>query len=229
MTKLVHLKACFETKSTPSFYIDYDGNTFVKDGKPFRYVSGSIHMYRVPRDLWYDRLIKMWAAGLNAIETYVFWNEHEQTPGVYDFEGQCDIFEFIKLAQKIGFVVIFRAGPYACGEHDYGGLPWWLLSNGTGSILPRSSEQNYMNAVNRWMQALLPKVVPYLYENGGPIITVQVENEYGSYYTCDREYQSQLRDLFRKYLGEKVVLFTTGLIFNYLTILTSYYIKFYRW
>ena len=131
-------------------------------------------MYRVPKELWYDRLYKMYAAGLNAIETYIFWNEHEQIPGVYNFEDQYNIFEFIEMAQKIGFFVIFRVGPYACGEHDFGGLPWWLLSNGIDSIIPRSSETNYMTAVNKWLQTLLPKLVPYLYQNGGPIITVQV-------------------------------------------------------
>lgn len=191
-----------------SFYIDFDNNTFVKDGKPFRYVSGSIHSYRVPHELWQDRLLKMRAAGLNAIEIYVFWNEHEPMPGVYDFEGQNDIFSFVKLAQSNGLVVIFRAGPYACAEHEYGGLPWWLLANGT-NITPRSSDEKYMAAVNRWFDVLLPKAAPYLYKNGGPIITVQIENEYGSYYTCDKNYLSELRDKFREHLGDDTVYFTT--------------------
>lgn len=85
-------------------------NTFLKDGKPFRYVSGSIHLYRVPKKLWLDRLSKMWAAGLNAIETYVFWNQHEPFPGVFDFDGQNNILEFIEMAQKIGFLIILRPG-----------------------------------------------------------------------------------------------------------------------
>jgi beta-galactosidase len=95
-------------------------------------------------------------------------------PGVYDFEGQNDIFEFMKMAQKIGFAIILRLGPYACGEHDYGGLPWWLLSGGTSSLYPRSREENYMRAVRRWLYVLLPRVKPFLYKNGGPVITVQV-------------------------------------------------------
>ena len=93
-----------------NFFIDYDRNTFVKDSKPFRYVSGSIHSYRVPKELWADRLKKMWASGLNAIEMYVFWNEHEMTPGVYDFEGQNDIIKFIKLAEELGFLILMRPG-----------------------------------------------------------------------------------------------------------------------
>jgi beta-galactosidase GanA len=107
-------------------------------------------------------------------KSYLFWNEHEPYPGVYDFDGQNDIFKFIEIAQNKELSVIFRAGPYACGEHEYGSLPWWLLSNGTDSILPRSSERNYMNAVRRWLNVVLPKVKPYLYKNGGPIIMVQV-------------------------------------------------------
>lgn len=195
--------------AAPSFSIDYTNNTFVRDGKPFRYVSGSIHLYRIPRDYWHDRLEKYWAAGLNAIETYIFWNEHEPKPGVYDFDSyEKDIFAFMTLAQRIGFVVIFRAGPYICGEHEYGALPWWLMSNGIDTIVPRSSEATYMAAVERWYEVLLPKLVPFLYRNGGPIVTVQVENEYGSYFTCDHTYTGRLRDLFKKYLGNETVLFT---------------------
>ncbi|RNA22068.1 Beta-galactosidase [Brachionus plicatilis] len=196
-------------RSDRSFYIDYEKNTFVKDSTAFRYISGSIHPYRVPKQLWEDRLKKMWAGGLNAIQIYIFWNEHEPQPGVYDFEGQNNIFEFLEIAQKIGFVVVLRPGPYVCAEHDYGGLPWWLLVNGTESIVPRSSETNYMNAVRRYFGVLLPQLAPYLYKNGGPIITVQVENEYGSYYTCDKKYTGELRDLFKLYFGDDVVLFTT--------------------
>lgn len=192
-----------------SFYIDYDSNSFIKDGKTFRYVSGSIHPYRVPREYWQDRLNKIWASGLNAIEVYIYWNEHEPKPGVYDFSGQNDIFHFISQAQKTGFLVILRAGPYICAEHEFGGLPWWLLSDGVDVIIPRSSETLYMNAVTRWLKEFLPRVVPYLYRNEGPIITVQVENEYGSYSLCDRVYTSYLRDIFREYLGDETLLFTT--------------------
>jgi beta-galactosidase GanA len=93
---------------------------------------------------------------------------------VYDFEGQNDIFRFIDLAHQRGFYVILRPGPYVCAEHDYGGLPWWLLMNGTETIRPRTSEKNYMFALKRWLQVLMPKFVPYLLKNGGPIISVQV-------------------------------------------------------
>lgn len=152
---------------------------------------------------------KMRAAGLNAIQMYIFWNEHEPTPGVYNFDGINDIFTFMKIAQSLDLVIILRPGPYVCAEHEYGALPWWLLSQGTG-IVPRSSDEKYMKPVKRWFDVLLPKIKPFLYENGGPIITVQVENEYGSYYTCDKNYLESLRDIFRDHLGDNVVYFTTG-------------------
>ncbi len=105
--------------AAPSFSIDFVNDTFVKDGQPFRYVSGSIHLYRIPRDYWQDRLDKYRAAGLNAIETYVFWNEHELAPGVFDFHSpNVDIFEFLRMAQRTGFVVIFRAGLLIYGLRD---------------------------------------------------------------------------------------------------------------
>ena len=91
-------------------------------------------------------------------------------------------------------------GPYACAERDYGGLPWWLLANGTQNILPRTNEQTYMNAVKRWFQVLFPKLAPFLYKNGGPVITVQIENEYGSYYACDSNYTTNLRDILESIL-----------------------------
>ena len=203
-----------------SFYIDFNNNTFIKDGQPFRYISGSIHPYRVPPELWQDRLSKMRAAGLNAIQIYIFWNEHEPTPGVYNFDGINDIFTFMKIAQSLDLVVILRPGPYVCAEHEYGALPWWLLSQGTG-IVPRSSDEKYMKPVKRWFDVLLPKIKPFLYENGGPIITVQVENEYGSYYTCDKNYLESLRDIFRDHLGDNVVYFTTG-NFNFLTTISLF-------
>jgi beta-galactosidase GanA len=108
--------------------------------------------------------------------SYIFWNEHEPFPGVYDFDGQRDIFRFINLTQQIGLNVLLRVGPYACGEHEYGALPWWLLSNGVDKLRPRTSEGTYMEAVKRWYQVLLPKILPWLYKNGGPVLTVQVLN-----------------------------------------------------
>ncbi|XP_074844316.1 beta-galactosidase isoform X2 [Carettochelys insculpta] len=190
-----------------TFGIDYDKNYFLKDRKPFRYISGSIHYSRVPRYYWKDRLLKMKMAGLDAIQTYVPWNYHEFKPGVYNFFNDRDIEYFLQLANEIGLLVILRAGPYICAEWDMGGLPAWLLEK--ESIVLRSSDSDYLAAVGRWMGVLLPRMKPYLYQNGGPIIMVQVENEYGSYFACDYDYLRYLQKLFHHHLGDEVVLFTT--------------------
>ncbi|ROL46564.1 Beta-galactosidase [Anabarilius grahami] len=141
--------------SAPSFSVDYNQNCFLKDGEPFRYISGSIHYSRIPRVYWKDRLLKMYKAGLNAIQTYVPWNFHEPVPGLYDFTGDGDLEHFLQLCQDIGLLVIMRPGPYICAEWD------------------------------------------------------MVENEYGSYFACDFNYMRHLSQLFRSYLGDEVVLFTT--------------------
>uniref|UniRef100_A0A8C0AYJ1 Beta-galactosidase n=1 Tax=Buteo japonicus TaxID=224669 RepID=A0A8C0AYJ1_9AVES len=190
-----------------SFGIDYNCDCFVKDGRPFRYISGSIHYSRVPRYYWKDRLLKMKMAGLDAIQTYVPWNYHEPQVDMYDFSGDKDLEYFLQLANDTGLLVILRAGPYICAEWDMGGLPAWLLEK--KSIVLRSSDSDYLAAVEKWMGVLLPKMRPHLYQNGGPIIMVQVENEYGSYFACDYDYLRSLLKLFRQYLGDEVVLFTT--------------------
>ncbi|XP_074201436.1 beta-galactosidase isoform X2 [Camelus bactrianus] len=193
--------------SQRTFEIDYSHNRFLKDGQPFRYISGSIHYFRVPRMYWKDRLVKMKMAGLNAIQMYVAWNFHEPKPGQYLFTGDHDVEHFIQLAHKLGLLVILRPGPYICAEWDMGGLPAWLLEK--KSIVLRSSDPDYLASVKKWLKVLLPKMKPLLYQNGGPIISVQVENEYGSYSACDYTYLRFLQSHFRSYLGEKVLLFTT--------------------
>ena len=173
----------------------------------FRYISGSMHYSRVPSYYWKDRLIKLRFAGLNAVQTYVPWNFHEPFPGLYNFDGDHDLVKFISIAQEVGLLVILRAGPYICGEWEMGGFPSWLLRN--TSIVLRSSDPRYLTSVDKWMNTLLSRIKHLLYENGGPIITIQVENEYGSYYTCDKDYLKHLETLFRSILGPNVVLFTT--------------------
>ncbi|XP_025946071.1 beta-galactosidase isoform X5 [Apteryx rowi] len=206
---LAGLAALLRAANIPqrSFGIDYDCNCFVKDGRPFRYISGSIHYSRIPRYYWKDRLLKMKMAGLDAIQTYVPWNYHEPQPGIYDFSGDRDLEYFLQLANETGLLVILRAGPYICAEWDMGGLPAWLLEK--ESIVLRSSDSDYLAAVGKWIGVLLPKMKPHLYQNGGPIIMVQVENEYGSYFACDYDYLRSLQKLFRQHLGDEVVLFTT--------------------
>ncbi|XP_071379124.1 beta-galactosidase-1-like protein [Centroberyx affinis] len=190
-----------------SFSIDYKNNCFLKDGKPFQYISGSIHYSRIPRYYWKDRLVKMYMAGLNAVQIYVPWNFHESVQGVHNFTGDRDLEHFLDVANQTGLLVILRPGPYICAEWEMGGLPAWLLQK--PNIILRSADTDYLQAVDNWLAVLLPKVKPWLYTNGGNIISVQVENEYGSYYACDYNYIRHLRTLFRFFLGEDTVLFTT--------------------
>ena len=191
-----------------SFTVDTSQKTFLKDGKPFNYVSGSFHYSRVPPYYWRDRLQKMYAAGLDAIQFYVPWNVHEPYPGQYDFEGQQDLVRFITIAHEVGLLVLLRAGPYICGEWEYGGFPAWLLTENPNMIV-RSSDPSFLKPVDAWFGEFLPKIKPLLYENGGPVVMVQLENEYGSYFACDKDYISHLISLARKHLGDQVILYST--------------------
>ncbi|KAJ7405262.1 Beta-galactosidase [Willisornis vidua] len=193
--------------SARSFQLDYKHNCFRKDGVPFRYISGSIHYARVPRPAWRDRLLKMYMSGLSAVQVYVPWNYHEMLPGVYDFAGNRDVEAFLDLTAELGLLVILRPGPYICAEWEMGGLPAWLLWK--PNIILRSSDPAYLAAVDSWLHVLLPKIKPRLYQHGGNIISVQVENEYGSYYACDYGYLRHLLGSFRALLGSEVLLFTT--------------------
>ncbi|NXT92595.1 BGAL galactosidase, partial [Anhinga rufa] len=198
------------TQASPparSFQLDYEEDCFRKDGAPFRYISGSIHYARVPRPAWRDRLLKMYMSGLNAVQVYVPWNYHEPLPGVYDFAGDRDVEAFLDLTAELGLLVILRPGPYICAEWEMGGLPAWLLWK--PDIVLRSSDPAYLAAVDSWLHVLLPKIKPRLYQHGGNIISVQVENEYGSYYACDYDYLRHLLGSFRALLGSEVLLFTT--------------------
>ncbi|XP_077978610.1 beta-galactosidase-like [Glandiceps talaboti] len=190
-----------------SFTIDYENNCFLKDGEPFRYISGSIHYARIPQYYWQDRLKKMYTAGLNAIQIYVPWNIHEPKPGQFNFKDEANLPSFLQTANDTGLVVIARIGPYIDAEWDMGGLPSWLLRN-KPNIRMRTSDPDYLNPVLKWMDVLLEVIKPYLYINGGPVISIQVENEYGSYGACDYDYLRQLRNKVIDHVGNDVVLFT---------------------
>lgn len=152
---------------------------FTLEGKPFRILGGSIHYFRVPRAYWEDRLLKLKACGLNTLTTYVPWNLHEPERGVFNFEDELDIEAYLRLAASLGFWVILRPGPYICAEWDLGGLPSWLLRDPNMKL--RTTYPGYTQAVNSFFDKLLKKVVPHQFSKGGPIIALQVENEYGSY------------------------------------------------
>ncbi|XP_036320849.1 beta-galactosidase [Rhagoletis pomonella] len=205
---LVSLDSCWAKHSNRTFTIDHEANTFLMDGKPFRYVSGSFHYFRALPQVWEERLKTMQAAGLNAIDTYIEWSLHNPRDGVYNWEGIADIERFLELAQNAGFYVILRPGPYICAERDNGGLPHWLFTKYPG-IKMRTSDPNYQLEVSKWYAQLMPRMQKFFYGNGGPIITVQVENEYGAFYACDTKHLIWLRDQTEKYVKGKAVLFTT--------------------
>ena len=174
--------------AAPHSFRAADGK-FLLDGKPFQIISGEMHYPRIPRAYWRARLRMAKAMGLNTITTYVFWNEHEPSPGVYDFTGQNDVAEFIREAQSEGLYVILRPGPYICAEWEWGGYPAWLLKD--HSIVVRSSDPRFMDPARRWLLRLGQELEPLQIGNGGPIIAVQVENEYGSF-GSDHAYMEQI-------------------------------------
>jgi beta-galactosidase len=197
-----------------NFTHDSKNGVFLKDGKPFRYISGDLEYFKVPSVHWKDRLNKYKLAGLNTIQTYIEWRSHEPEKGQYDFSGDNDVVNFLKLANETGLLVVLRPGPFVNAERDNGGLPYWLQGNNPNMVI-RSADESYLKEVDQWFSVLFPKLVPLLYKNGGPIITVQVENEFGFYGVlsndlklCDTKYKNHLKDLFIKYLGNDVVLFT---------------------
>lgn len=172
--------------------IEKDG--FYLNAKKIHIYSGAMHYFRIPKEYWEDRLLKLKAAGFNTVETYVAWNMHEQQENTFCFEGQSDIVRFIKTAQKVGLFVIVRPGPYICAEWDFGGFPAWLLKYDDMRL--RCYSTPYVSFVKRYFNVLLPKLAPLQVTNGGSILMMQIENEYGSY-ASDKKYLFFLRDLMR--------------------------------
>lgn len=193
--------------ATPARGFEVSGHGFLKDGKPYQVISAEMHYVRIPRAYWRDRLHKAKAMGLNTITTYAFWNAHEPRPGVYDFSGQKDLAAFIRAAQAEGLDVILRPGPYVCAEWELGGYPSWLLKDRT--TLLRSTEPKYTAAVERWINRLGQEVKPLLLKNGGPIVAVQLENEYGAF-GDDKAYLEGLEATYRRAGLADGVLFTSN-------------------
>ncbi len=169
--------------------------TFLLDGKPFVVKAAELHYPRIPRAYWDQRIKMCKALGMNTICMYVFWNIHEQREGQFDFTGNNDIAAFVKQAQKNGMYVIVRPGPYVCAEWEMGGLPWWLLKK--KDIKLREQDPYFMERVKVFEKKVAEQLAPLTIQNGGPIIMVQVENEYGSYGT-DKPYVSAIRDMLKE-------------------------------
>ncbi len=183
----------------------YQNEQFILDGEPITILSGAVHYFRTVPECWEDRLLKLKACGLNTVETYTCWNLHERKEGEFDFSGMLDIERFIKTAQKLGLLVILRPGPYICAEWDFGGLPSWLLAY--PDIALRCDDPLYLEKVKPYYRELLGRIRPYLCTNGGNVIMVQVENEYGSY-GDDKIYLQKIVDIYREN-GIDCLLFTS--------------------
>ena len=168
---------------------------FYLDGAPLRIISGSVHYFRVVPAYWRDRLEKLKALGCNTVETYIPWNLHEPRKGAFRFDGIADVEGFIRLAQELGLYVILRPSPYICAEWEWGGLPSWLLAEDGMHV--RTSDPRFMAHVADYYKVLLPKLAPLQIHRGGPVLLMQVENEYGSYGN-DPAYLRGLRDLMRE-------------------------------
>ena len=188
-------RPCFSQPATEHHTFKVVGDRFELDGKPFQVLSGEIHYARVPRAYWRDRIRMARAMGLNTIATYVFWNVHEPKPGVYDFTGQNDLAAFIKIAQEEHMYVLLRAGPYSCAEWEFGGFPAWLLADPRMETALRTNDPAYMVPVERWMKRLAQEVAPLQIGLGGPILAVQIENEYGNF-GSDQAYMDHLHQIF---------------------------------
>lgn len=168
------------------------GEQFLLDGKPFQILSGEMHYARIPREYWRDRLKKLKSMGLNTLSTYMFWNFHEPQPGEFNFKGRHDAAAFIRMAQEEGLWVMLRPGPYSCAEWDFGGFPAWLFA--TPGISVRSSDPRFLSAARRYMQHVGAELAPLQITHGGPILMIQVENEYGSF-GDDHAYMRAIRKM----------------------------------
>lgn len=181
-----------------------DDKTFLLNSKPFVVKAAELHYPRIPRPYWEHRIKMCKALGMNTVCLYVFWNIHEQQEGRFNFTGNNDVAEFCRLAQRNGLYVIVRPGPYVCAEWEMGGLPWWLLKK--KDIRLREPDPYFMERVKLFERKVGEQLASLTIQNGGPIIMVQVENEYGSYGE-NKAYVSAIRDIVRQSGFDKVTLF----------------------
>lgn len=180
-------------------------NKFYKNGEKVNIYSGAIHYFRVMPKYWEDRLLKLKLAGFNTVETYVCWNLHEPSINEFNFSGILDIRKFILTAQSLGLNVIVRPGPYICAEWDMGGLPAWLLADRNMSL--RCNDEKFLEHIKRYYNRLLEEIGDLQITKGGPIIAMQVENEYGSFGN-DKKYLNAVKNIMID-SGVEVLLFTS--------------------
>ena len=194
--------------------VKWENRKFYIDGKETKIYSGSIHYFRSFPQRWRELLWKLKCCGMNTVETYCCWNLHEENPGKFDFTGRLDIERFLKTAEELGLYVILRPGPYICAEWDNGGIPAWLLKDENTRL--RTDEGPYLAYVRRYFDKLIPKIIPHLQTNGGSIIMVAAENEYGSFGNST-VYMNNCADMIRSYGVDVPLVTSDGQMDNFIT------------
>ena len=161
-----------EEKSSYSYNSDF----LLKNGKPWFPVMGELHYSRYPKKLWPEALAKMKAGGVTIVSSYIFWIHHEEKKGEYDFTGNRDLRGFLHAVQDAGLPVFLRIGPWCHGEVRNGGLPDWIMEK---DYEPRTNDKGYLEEVKAYFAVLAEQIRGLLWEDGGPVIGIQIENEYG--------------------------------------------------
>ncbi|MBS4219561.1 beta-galactosidase [Bacillus sp. FJAT-49711] len=187
--------------------LTFNEKSFLLDGKEILLLSGAMHYFRTVPEYWEDRLTKLKECGLNTVETYVAWNIHEPEEGQFVFEGIADIERFVRTAEKVGLHVIVRPGPYICAEWEFGGFPYWLMT--VPNIKLRCFNSPYLEKVDAYFDELFKRLNPLLGSNGGPIIALQIENEYGSFGN-DQRYLQYMRESIQKRVGDELLFTSDG-------------------
>ena len=175
--------------------LTYKGRDFYMDGEKYTVFSGAMHYFRIPKEYWYDRLLKLKECGFNTVETYTPWNLHEPKEGEFDFSGNLDLEAYIKMAENLGLNVIVRPGPYICAEWEFGGLPAWLLTYEKMTL--RCYDPLFLSKLSRYLKVILSKIRPHLASQGGNVIMLQIENEYGSYGN-DKDYLRAIAKIYEE-------------------------------
>jgi beta-galactosidase len=191
MTSILMVSSSEAQKAKHTF--KFDGPEFLLDDKPFQIISGEMHPARIPAEYWKHRIQMAKAMGCNTISAYIFWNYHESEEGVFDFStGNHNIASFIKIVQDEDMWLIIRPGPYVCAEWELGGIPPYLLR--IPDIRLRCMDPRYMAAAERYITRLAEEIRPFQITRGGPLLMIQIENEYGSF-ANDRNYLLRLKEV----------------------------------
>ncbi|HKN20094.1 MAG TPA: beta-galactosidase, partial [Terracidiphilus sp.] len=161
--------------SSAGHWLAVDSRSLTLDGKPWLPVMGEFHYSRFPQKYWREELLKMKAGGVQVVSTYIFWIHHEEIEGQFDWTGQRDLRRFVQLCAEIGLNVYLRIGPWDHGEVRNGGFPDWLLEK---KIPLRRNDPEYLKYVGRFYDEIGTQVKGLMWQDGGPILGVQIENEY---------------------------------------------------